>query len=256
MANGSAIEWTDATWNPVAGCTPVSAGCKNCYAARMALRLSHMPNGVGEKYCGTAKRTRGGLPVFTGRINLDRASLDLPRSWRLPRLIFVNSMSDVFHEDVPLSYIQEIFQVMVDCPQHTFQVLTKRPERASELAAELCWPQNVWMGTSVEDDRVLHRVDALRTIPAHVRFLSCEPLIGSLTGLSLERIDWVIVGGESGPGARPMEKKWVLEIKRLCEKSAVAFFFKQWGGINKKTTGRVLNGKHWNGFPKAVSSAD
>lgn len=254
MATGSSIEWTDATWNPVAGCTPVSAGCKNCYAARMALRLSHMPNSVGEKYRDTAMRTRGGLPVFTGHINLDRASLDLPRSWRLPRLIFVNSMSDVFHEQVPLSYIKEIFAVMVACPQHTFQILTKRPERASELAGHLPWPANVWMGTSVEDARVLHRVDELRTIPAKVRFLSCEPLIGPLTGLSLKHIDWVIVGGESGPGARPMAEQWVLRIKRLCEKKSVPFFFKQWGGVNKKATGRTLDGQVWNELPATVAA--
>jgi protein gp37 len=253
MATSSAIEWTDATWNPVAGCTPVSAGCKNCYAARMALRLSRMPNGVGEKYRDTATRTRGGLPVFTGHINLDRESLDLPRSWRLPRLIFVNSMSDVFHEDVPVSYIKEIFDVMACCPQHTFQVLTKRPERAGELADELPWPKNVWMGTSVEDSRVLGRIDALRKIPANVRFLSCEPLIGPLTQLSLKLIHWVIVGGESGPGARPMSEEWVLQIKRRCEQASIPFFFKQWGGVNKKAAGRVLEGQTWDDLPKTAS---
>lgn len=220
----------------------------------MALRLSHMPNGVGEKYRDTAKRTRGGLPVFTGHINLDRDSLDLPRSWRLPRLIFVNSMSDVFHEDVPLSYIQEIFTVMAECPQHTFQVLTKRPERASELAAYLQWPANVWMGTSVEDSRVLHRVDALRTIPAKVRFLSCEPLIGPLPTLSLKLIHWVIVGGESGPGARPMERKWVLQIRNRCVKSRVPFFFKQWGGVQKHLTGRQLDHRVWDEMPAMAAS--
>jgi protein gp37 len=257
MAVGSSIEWTDATWNPVAGCTPVSAGCRNCYAARMALRLSHIPNGTGAKYRGTASRTRGGLPVFTGKITLDHESLDLPRSWRLPRLIFVNSMSDVFHEQVPLDYIQQIFRVMQACPQHTFQLLTKRPERARELAGELPWPDNVWMGTSVEDARVLDRVDALRAIPARIRFLSCEPLIGPMPGLSLKGINWVIVGGESGPGARPMEERWVLTIKRLCERRGVPFFFKQWGGVNKKTTGRLLQGRLWNDSPTtARASAD
>jgi len=256
MAAGSSIEWTDATWNPVAGCTPVSAGCRNCYAARMAFRLGHMPNGTGEKYRGTAIRTRGGLPVFTGVIRLDRDSLDLPRSWRLSRRIFVNSMSDVFHEDVPLYYIKEIFEVMRSCPQHTFQVLTKRPERAAELSAELPWPQNVWMGTSVEDARVLDRADALRRIPAQLRFLSCEPLIGPLLGLSLKAIDWVIVGGESGPGARPVEEHWVLHIKKLCAKHGVPFFFKQWGGVNKKANGRLLEGREWNYWPQAVRSGD
>jgi protein gp37 len=249
MATNSSIEWTDATWNPVAGCTPVSAGCKNCYAARMALRLSHVQNATGEKYRGTAKRTAGGLPVFTGKITLDRDSLELPKSWRLPRLIFVNSMSDVFHEAVPLSYIQEIFEVMRSCPQHTFQVLTKRPQRARDLAAFLPWPENVWMGTSVEDDRVLHRVDELRAVPAQIRFLSCEPLIGPLHGLTLDHIDWVIVGGESGPGARPMEEGWVLDIKTGCEELDVPFFFKQWGGVNKKATGRLLLGQVWDATP-------
>lgn len=252
MAVGSAIEWTDATWNPVAGCTPVSAGCRNCYAARMALRLSHIPNATGFKYRGTAKRTRYGLPVFTGKITLDRDALNLPRSWRIPRLIFVNSMSDVFHEHVPTDYVSEIFEVMRGCPQHTFQVLTKRPERARDLAAKLPWPPNLWMGTSVEDSRVLSRVDLLREIPAAVRFLSCEPLIGPLLGLSLRNIHWVIVGGESGPGARPMNEQWVLQIKQLCENSEVPFFFKQWGGINKKAAGRLLQGRLWNDSPRVA----
>jgi protein gp37 len=254
MAIGSSIEWTDATWNPVAGCTPASAGCKNCYAARMALRLSHMPNGTGEKYRNTATRTRAGLPVFTGHINLDHHSLDLPRSWRLPRVIFVNSMSDLFHEDVPLYYVKKVFDVMESCPQHTFQVLTKRPERAAALSSQLEWPQNVWMGTSVEDSRVIERIDELRRIPAHIRFLSCEPLIGPLKGLSLKGIDWVIVGGESGPGARPMDEQWVLQIKRLCDKHDVPFFFKQWGGVQKHKRGRLLNEKTWDDMPALAGS--
>jgi protein gp37 len=252
MAVGSSIEWTDATWNPVAGCTPVSAGCKNCYAARMALRLTHMPNGTGKKYRGTATRTRGGLPVFTGKINLDRESLELPLSWRSPRMIFVNSMSDLFHDDVPSFYIEEVFQIMESCPQHTFQILTKRPERARILSSELKWPQNVWMGTSVEDDRVIGRVEELRHVPARVRFLSCEPLIGPLTRLSLDGIHWVIVGGESGPGARPMEEEWALHIKRLCAKRNVAFFFKQWGGVQKYKTGRLLDERTWDEMPSVV----
>lgn len=249
MAMGSSIEWTDATWNPVAGCTPVSAGCKNCYAARMAFRLAHMPSRTGEKYRGTARQTRGGLPVFTGKITLDRDSLDLPRSWRLPRLIFVNSMSDVFHAGVPFDYVKEIFAVMKSCPQHTFQVLTKRPERALAWSDRLLWPENVWMGTSVEDARVLHRVDTLRLIPASIRFLSCEPLIGPLPRLSLRNIDWVIVGGESGPGARPMRPRWVVAIRQACQKRGVPFFFKQWGGKNKKLTGRLLDGRTWDAMP-------
>lgn len=249
MATNSSIEWTDATWNPVAGCTPVSPGCKHCYAARMALRLSHMPTATGRKYEGTAKRTSGGLPVFTGKITLDYGSLELPKSWRTPKLIFVNSMSDVFHDDVPLDYIQKIFAVMVECPRHTFQVLTKRPERAREFADQLPWPKNVWMGTSVEDARVLHRVEALRHVPAKTRFLSCEPLIGPMNDLRLRGIHWVIVGGESGPGARPMSEQWVLDIKTKCDDRGVPFFFKQWGGVNKKVTGRSLLGQVWDATP-------
>lgn len=249
MAGPSSIEWTDSTWNPVAGCTAVSAGCLNCYAARMALRLSHMPNGTGEKYRDTARKARNGRPVFTGHIRLDYDALDVPRRWRLPRIIFVNSMSDLFHEDVPLSFVHEVFSVMRDCPQHTFQVLTKRPERARELSPELPWPTNVWMGTSVEDMRVVDRVRQLQRVPAVVRFLSCEPLIGPLPRLPLKGIDWVIVGGESGPGARPMKQDWVVQIRTQCERKGVAFFFKQWGGVNKKASGRELDGRTWDDMP-------
>ena len=187
--------------------------------------------------------------MFTGHINLDRDSLELPRSWRIPRVIFVNSMSDLFHEDVPLFYIKEIFDVMVSCPQHTFQVLTKRPERAAELSGELPWPKNLWMGTSVEDSRVIGRVNDLRRIPAQIRFLSCEPLIGPLVELSLKGIHWVIVGGESGPGARPMDRRWVLQIKQLCDQHDVPFFFKQWGGVQKHKKGRLLNDRTWDDMP-------
>ena len=253
MAQSSAIEWTDATWNPVAGCTPVSAGCRNCYAARMALRLSRMPNRTGQKYEGTASRTRGGLPVFTGKINLDYDALEVPRRWKLPRTIFVNSMSDLFHEDVPLDFIREVYDVMGDCPQHTFQVLTKRPERALELAPLLSWHENVWLGTSVEDVRVIERVRILQQVPAAIRFLSCEPLIGPLPRIPLRNIHWVIVGGESGPGARPMEEAWVLQIKAQCDAKNVPFFFKQWGGVNKKTTGRNLEGRTWDELPQTVT---
>lgn len=252
MAQSSSIEWTDATWNPVAGCTPVSPGCLNCYAARMALRLTHMPNGTGHKYAGTAKRARDGRPVFSGKINLDEESLDIPRHWRLPRTIFVNSMSDLFHKDVPLEYIQRVFNVMEECPQHIFQVLTKRPERAAELAPHLPWPTNVWMGTSVESADYFDRIRALKTIKASVRFLSCEPLLGPLRRMPLSGIQWVIVGGESGPGARPMDEAWVLEIKEQCEARGVAFFFKQWGGVRKSETGRELAGKTWDEMPLAV----
>lgn len=253
MAQGSRIEWTEATWNPVAGCTPVSPGCLNCYAARMALRLGSMPNRTGEKYAETAKRARDGRPVFAGVIRLDEDSLDLPRSWRLPRTIFVNSMSDLFHEAVPLEYVQRVFAVMEECPQHTFQVLTKRPERALELAESLPWSDNVWMGTSVESKAYIERVRLLQQIPAAVRFLSCEPLLGPLARLPLKGIHWVIVGGESGPGARPMAGSWALQIKRQCEAKGVPFFFKQWGGVNKKATGRELEGRTWDEMPQHES---
>lgn len=250
MAQGSRIEWTQATWNPVAGCTPVSPGCLNCYAARMALRLERMPNGAGRKYARTAKRARDGRPVFSGHINLDEGALDLPRSWRLGRIIFVNSMSDIFHEAVPLEFIQRVFRVMEECPQHTFQVLTKRPERAADLAPQLPWPRNVWMGTSVETSKFYGRISALKRIRAKVRFLSCEPLLGPLERLPLAGIHWVIVGGESGPGARAMEAEWVLSIKGQCESRNVPFFFKQWGGVRKKEAGRMLEGRTHDGMPK------
>ena len=247
MAQGSKIEWTDATWNPVAGCTPVSPGCLNCYAARMALRLDAMQQ---EKYRGTAHKARDGRPVFSGRVNLDHEALDVPRRWRLPRIIFVNSMSDLFHEDVPAYFINEVFSVMEECPQHTFQVLTKRPERVVEMARELPWPDNVWIGTSVETRKYYERVRLLMKVRrASVRFLSCEPLLGPLSRLPLANIDWVIVGGESGPGARPMAEAWVHEIKDQCEERDVPFFFKQWGGVNKTRNGRELDGSTWDELP-------
>lgn len=252
LAQGSSIEWTEATWNPVAGCTPVSPGCLNCYAARMALRLQHIGDSTGcAKYLGTAK-VHNGRPVFTGRINLDEAALGLPRRWRKPKFIFVNSMSDLFHKDVPVEFIQRVFQVMIECKQHTFQVLTKRPERTLELAGEVHWPTNVWMGTSVENALYTHRIHVLRKVPAKVRFLSCEPLIGPLNRLPLDGIHWVIVGGESGPGARPMQTEWVEKIRDQCVDKGVAFFFKQWGGVQKCHTGRRLNGKTWDELPATV----
>ncbi len=252
MAQGSSIEWTDATWNPVAGCTPVSPGCLNCYAARMALRLARMPNGTGEKYAGTARHARDGRPVFSGRINLDEQSLDLPRGWRLPRTIFVNSMSDLFHEAIPAPYIARVFRVMNECPQHTFQVLTKRPERALDLAGDLDWSANIWMGTSVESAKYYDRIRTVRRIPARIRFLSCEPLLGPLARLPLAGIHWAIVGGESGPGSRPMAAEWVREIRAQCEAGGVAFFFKQWGGVRKHETGRRLDGRTWDSLPGPV----
>jgi len=253
MAQGSAIEWTEATWNPVAGCTAVSPGCKNCYAARMALRLEHMGSGGFRKYAGTAARSNGGQPYFTGKINLDPDSLGLPRRWRKPRTIFVNSMSDLFHEAVPLPYVKRVFAVMQECARHQFQVLTKRPERALELAPKLPWPANVWMGTSVESALYLERIRTLRRVPAKIRFLSLEPLLGPLARLPLAGIHWVIVGGESGPGAREMKKDWVLQIRNQCITKGVPFFFKQWGGVNKKQSGRALDGRTWDELPSAPS---
>jgi len=250
VSDNSRIEWTQATWNPVAGCSPVSPGCLNCYAARMALRLERMTAHSSAKYRGTAKKARDGRPVFSGRVNLDEGALDVPRRWKLGRIIFVNSMSDLFHKEVPLEFIRRVFDVMGECPQHTFQVLTKRPERLVELKDELDWHPNVWIGTSVESAKYIERVRLLQKVKkASVRFLSCEPLLGPLARLPLKDIDWVIVGGESGPGARSMEGSWVLEIKRQCEAKDVPFFFKQWGGVNKKATGRELNGQTWDEMP-------
>jgi len=252
MAQGSAIEWTEATWNPVAGCTPISPGCLNCYAARMALRLEKIEEASGisgcGKYTGTAKK-HNGRPVFTGTINLDQDALELPKRWRKPKLIFVNSMSDLFHDGVPEAFIRSVFKVMNDCPQHTFQVLTKRPERVLELHETLNWTNNIWMGTSVENAIYVHRIHTLRKVQAKVRFLSCEPLIGPLNRLPLEGIHWVIAGGESGPGARPMESVWVERIRDQCIDKNVAFFFKQWGGVQKSRTGRSLHGRTWDGIP-------
>ncbi len=251
MAQGSTIEWTQATWNPVAGCTPISPGCLNCYAARMALRLQVIGESSGcAKYIGTAKRAKDGRPVFAGKINLDEKALEVPTRWRKPRLIFVNSMSDLFHKDVPLDFIKRVFDVMRRCPQHDFQVLTKRPERTAELADKLDWADNIWMGTSVENALYTHRIRSLVEVPAKIRFLSCEPLLGPISKLPLDGIHWVIVGGESGPGARPMEREWVEQIQLQCASKNVAFFFKQWGGVQKKRAGRKLRGKEFNEMPK------
>jgi protein gp37 len=239
MSANSHIEWTEATWNPVTGCTKVSAGCKNCYAERLALRLQAMGN----------RRYKNGF-----HITLHEDVVDLPRSWRTPRTIFVNSMSDLFHKDVPFDFIQRVFATMRDCPQHTFQILTKRSDRVRAVGSQIEWPRNVWMGVSVEDSRVLSRIDDLRRVPAEIRFLSCEPLIGSLAGIDLTNIHWVIVGGESGPFARPMKIEWVREIFRACRKADVPFFFKQWGGVRKHVTGRRLNGKTYDEMPLRVAA--
>lgn len=241
----SSIEWTDSTWNPVAGCTILSPGCTNCYAMRMARRLEAMGQ---EKYAGTT-RISGGRPKWTGTLVMDRAALDIPRRWAKGRMIFVNSMSDLFHEDVPLDFIQDVFTVMRETPQHTYQILTKRAERLAELAAALRWPQNVWMGVSVESEAYWYRVDHLRRTGAFVKFLSLEPLLGPLKTLDFTDIDWVIAGGESGPNARPMDPAWVRGIRDACVTQRVAFHFKQWGGRNKKAAGRILDNRTWDEWP-------
>ena len=234
MAGLSHIEWTEATWNPVTGCTKISAGCKNCYAERMSYRLQAM-----------------GKPQYRDafKLTLQPDALEIPLSWKRGRIIFVNSMSDLFHAGVGLDYTKRVFDVMNRSPQHTYQILTKRPEIAAEYAADLVWSKNIWMGTSVENARVTERIDYLREIPAGVRFLSVEPLLGPIPRLSLRGIKWVIVGGESGPGARPMEAEWVRDIRDRCLKYQVPFFFKQWGGVNKKRSGRVLDNRTWDVMP-------
>lgn len=234
MSTSSTIEWTEATWNPVTGCSKISAGCKNCYAERMAKRLKLMGS----------RRYQNGF-----ELTLHADALELPLHWKKPQKIFVNSMSDLFHHDVPLAFIQQVFDVMRRAHWHQFQVLTKRSERLAELSSKLSWAENIWMGVSVEDQDAVFRIDHLRETGAAIKFLSVEPLIGPIESINLACIDWVIVGGESGPGARPMEKNWVLDIKRQCEDSHVAFFFKQWGGTNKKAAGRELDGRTYDSLP-------
>ncbi|MEQ9635785.1 MAG: DUF5131 family protein [Devosia marina] len=241
------IEWTDSTWNPVAGCTILTAGCTNCYAMRMAARLEAMGT---EKYVGTTRKT-GGRAKWTGRITLDPKALSIPQTWSKPRRVFVNSMSDLFHEEVPDGFIREVWSTMQSTPRHTYQILTKRPARMAEVLRREGFPvlSNVWLGTSVEDGRVLGRLDDLRRVPAAVRFVSFEPLIGSVAGAELLDIHWAIVGGESGPNARPMDPEWVDEIEVACRRSGAAFFFKQWGGRNKKAAGRELRGRTYDELP-------
>jgi protein gp37 len=239
MATLTTIEWTEATWNPVTGCLKVSQGCKHCYAERMAKRLQAM---------GAERYSSGFEPTLQNDL------IDLPRQWRKPRVIFVNSMSDLFQDAVPDDFISRIFATMEACPQHTFQILTKRSERLRTLGAALSWPRNVWMGVSVEDGRVIGRIHDLASVPAQVRFLSCEPLIGPLENLPLDGIHWVIVGGESGPGARPMRPDWVESIHEQCRAADVAFFFKQWGGVRKHRTGRELHGRTYDEMPQIDST--
>jgi protein gp37 len=234
MAVNSGIEWTETTWNPVTGCTKISPGCKHCYAERMALRLQAMGQ---ENY-------RNGF-----KVTLQERMLPLPLMWNKPRMIFVNSMSDLFHKDVPTEFIEKTFAVMKKASWHTFQILTKRSDRLQLIEDRIRIPKNVWLGVSVECEDYLYRINDLRNTGAQVRFLSLEPLIGPLPGLDLEGINWVIVGGESGPGARPMQEEWVTDIRDTCLASGVPFFFKQWGGVFKKRAGRVLEGRTWDQMP-------
>ena len=235
MATGTKIEWTQATWNPVTGCTQVSLGCQHCYAKRMANRLQAMGQ----------KRYRNG---FEPTLHYDL--VDLPRHWAQSRIVFVNSMSDLFHEQVPLEFIQQVFDTISQCPRHTFQILTKRSTRLAELAPQLIWYPNIWMGVSVEDRHALNRVGDLVAVPAAVRFISCEPLLGPVNNIPLNSIDWVIVGGESGPKARPMQPEWVESIWQQCQEASIPFFFKQWGGVQKKRAGRLLHGRTYDEMPK------
>lgn len=232
----SSIEWTEMTWNPTTGCTKISTGCKFCYAEVMTRRLKAMGQ---EKYKDGFKKVR-----------THPDTLQIPYTWKNSKIVFVNSMSDLFHKDVPLSFIRQVFAVMNDNPQHVFQVLTKRSERLLELHTQLRWTHNIWMGVSVENDKVRDRIDHLRETGARVKFLSLEPLLGPLEKLNLKHIDWVIVGGESGRRPRPMKPDWVLSIQEQCEKKKVAFFFKQWGGTNKKAAGRELNGRTYDEMPE------
>jgi protein gp37 len=247
----TSIEWTDATWNPVAGCTVLTAGCTNCYAMRMAARLDAMGT---KKYRGLTRKS-GKRAVWTGKIRLDYASLDAPKAWSKPRKVFVNSMSDLFHDDVPVEFIAQVWAVMKETPRHTYQILTKRPDRMAEVLAAAPFEilPNVWLGTSIEDGRVLHRLDAIRRVPTVVRFVSLEPLIGSVAAGDLTGIHWAIVGGESGPRAREMNPIWVDEIEAMCRRSGTAFFFKQWGGKNKKAAGRTLNGRTYDEMPAVTA---
>jgi len=243
MATVSTIEWTEMTWNPVTGCLKVSQGCKHCYAERMAKRLRAM---------GAVRYSNGFEPT------LHEDLVELPKRWKKPRIIFVNSMSDLFQEDVPDDFIRRVFATMRACPQHTFQILTKRSERLKKLGKTLLWTENIWMGVSVEDSRVMGRIADLASVPAHIRFLSCEPLIGPLENIPLKAIHWVIVGGESGPGSRPIKREWVESVHRQCRRNDIPFFFKQWGGVRKDMTGRELYGRTYDEMPsiKPIPSYD
>lgn len=234
------IEWTESTWNPVTGCDKISPGCANCYAERMAMRLKAM---------GQPNYSRGFM------VALHERALDLPLTWKTPQMIFVNSMSDLFHKSVSIEFIMKVFDVMNRANWHTFQILTKRSDRLRTLSENISWPDHVWMGVSVENAACLDRIEDLQKTGAKVKFLSLEPLLGPIPNLNLDEIDWVIVGGESGPKARPIDSSWVAEIRDQCLELNVPFFFKQWGGVNKKKTGRVLDGKTWSQMPLQFSFA-
>lgn len=248
MAKRTGIEWTEVTWNPTTGCDRVSPGCDHCYALTLAKRLKAM---------GAEKYQIDGNPVTSGpgfALTLHESALDQPYRWTGRRTVFVNSMSDLFHAKVPLDFVKRVFDVVRDTPQHTYQVLTKRSSRLPKIADKLDWPDNLWMGVSVEDNEHLYRVDDLREVPAAVRFLSCEPLIGALPDLNLDGIGWVITGGESGPGARPLDPDWVREIRDNCASRGVPFFHKQWGGRTPKAGGRSLDGRVWSEMPAAATA--
>ena len=248
MADRTGIEWTETTWNPTTGCDRVSVGCDNCYALTLAKRLKAM---------GNPKYQNDGDPKSSGPgfgLTLHDYQLELPYGWRAPRLVFVNSMSDLFHPDVPLEFIQKIFEVMADTPRHTYQILTKRSKRLAALADELEWPSNVWMGVTVENDRYAFRVDHLRSVNATVRFISAEPLLGPLPNLDLSGIDWLIAGGESGHGARRVEEPWIRDLRDQCSSAGTAFFFKQWGGRTPKANGRELDGVFYDEMPVVLGS--
>jgi len=236
MATNSSIEWTESTWNPLTGCNKISPGCKHCYAERMALRLQAM-----------------GQPNYRNgfKLTLHEDALELPLRWKKSQTIFVNSMSDLFHKDVPVNFVHRVFNVMNQAFWHRFQVLTKRSDRLLTLSPDLPWASNIWMGVSVENEDYTFRIDHLRQTGAMIKFLSLEPLLGPLKKLRLKGIDWAIVGGESGPGARPMDAEWVTDIRNQCQKAKVAFFFKQWGGVRKKQTGRELEGRTWDEMPQS-----
>ena len=240
MSLSTSIEWTDSTWNPVTGCTKISSGCANCYAERMALRLQAMGN-----------------PSYINgfSVTLHEDALELPLKWKKPQTIFVNSMSDLFHEDIPLDFILRVFDIMHRADWHCYQILTKRSNRLLELSPQLPWASHIWMGVTMEEENFMYRIEHLKRTDADIKFLSLEPLLGPISNLHLEGIDWVIVGGESGPKARPIKKEWVVDIRNQCQSENIPFFFKQWGGFNKKKAGRELEGRIWNEIPSLLPNA-